>query len=73
MEHLQNYINGELTDPLSGMWLPNFEPATGALYSRIPASTAADIDTAAEAAARAFPGWSATPAEERSRMLLRIT
>ncbi|PLX24182.1 MAG: 2-hydroxymuconic semialdehyde dehydrogenase [Ignavibacteria bacterium] len=72
MEHLQNYINGELTDPLSGMWLPNFEPATGALYSRIPASTAADIDTAAEAAARAFPGWSATPAEERSRMLLRI-
>lgn len=72
MEHLQNYINGELLDPLSGAWLPNHEPATGQLYSRIPASTAADVDSAAEAATHAFPGWSGTTADERSDMLLRI-
>ena len=33
---------------------------------------AADVDRAVEAAQRAFPAWSATPAAERGRLLLRL-
>src|SRR5262249_6643278 len=35
-------------------------------------SDARDVELAAQAAARAFPGWSRTPAVERSRLLLDI-
>lgn len=72
MEHIRNYINGELVDPLTGSWLPSYEPATGAVHVRVPDSFAADVETAVEAAKAAFPAWSATHAEERSRLLLRV-
>jgi len=72
MEHIRNYINGELVDPRSGVWLPSFEPATGTVHVRVPDSGVADVNAAAESAAAAFPQWSKTPAEERSRLLLRI-
>jgi aminomuconate-semialdehyde/2-hydroxymuconate-6-semialdehyde dehydrogenase len=72
MEQLQNYIQGALTDPLGGAWMPVHEPATGAAYARLPDSTPADVDAAVDAAREAFPAWSATPAEQRARHLLRI-
>jgi aminomuconate-semialdehyde/2-hydroxymuconate-6-semialdehyde dehydrogenase len=72
MEQLQNYIQGALSDPLGGAWMPVHEPATGAVYARLPDSTPADVDAAAKAARDAFPAWAAMPAEERARHLLRI-
>ena len=44
-------------------------PATGELIGRVPVATAQDIERAADAAARAFPLWRATPAHERGRIL----
>lgn len=67
-----NLINGALVEPRSGKWLDNVEPGTGKVYSRLPDSDAADVDAAVTAATAAFPGWSRTPAPERSKILLRL-
>lgn len=73
MEKLQNYIDGQLTAPVSGTYIDNFNPATGEVYSFIPDSDERDVDAAVRAAEKAFPGWSVTPAKERSRILLKIS
>ena len=69
---IKNYIGGKMLEAAGGQWLENFEPATGQVYSRIPDSATSDIDAAVAAAAGAFPGWSATPAAERSQWLLKL-
>ena len=69
---IQNYIAGKLIDPLKSQWLDNINPATGEVYSQLPASQAADVHLAAEAASRALGDWSARSAQKRSDILLRI-
>ncbi|MFQ5671069.1 MAG: aldehyde dehydrogenase [Acidobacteriota bacterium] len=69
---LHHDIGGQWLPAASGGWLENIEPATGWVMSRIPDGDARDVERAVEAAGAAFPGWSATPAAERSRILLRI-
>lgn len=69
---LANHIDGRATEPLDGTYLDDIDPATGTIHARVPASEAVDVDLAVAAGKRAFPGWSATPAAERSRILLRI-
>ena len=72
MRTLDNYIDGAFVAPKSGEYLDVFEPGTGEIYARVASSSSEDIDTAVEAARRAFPGWSRTPAAERSAILLRV-
>lgn len=50
MEQLRNYINGELTEPVSKTYLDNYEPATGEVYSQIPDSDERDVLLAFNAA-----------------------
>jgi aminomuconate-semialdehyde/2-hydroxymuconate-6-semialdehyde dehydrogenase len=69
---LANYIDGRLVPPVGGAWLDDVEPATGAVYARVPDSDERDVELAVAAAGRAFAGWSTTPAAERSRIMLRI-
>jgi aminomuconate-semialdehyde/2-hydroxymuconate-6-semialdehyde dehydrogenase len=64
-----NYINGALVAPSSQQYLDNYNPATGAVYGRIPASGPQDIETAVAAAKAAFPAWSTLPAARRSAYL----
>lgn len=72
MQKVLNYIGGELLPARGGTWLDKPEPATGKSYAQVPDSDEGDVQRAVEAASRAFPAWSATPAAERSRMLRRI-
>ena len=72
MDRILNYIDGKLIEPVSGQYLDNVDPSTGKVYSHTPDSDERDVEAAVEAAARAFPEWSRTPAAERSRVLLRI-
>jgi aminomuconate-semialdehyde/2-hydroxymuconate-6-semialdehyde dehydrogenase len=72
MEQILNYIDGRLVPPISGRYFDDFEPATGGPYARVPDSDSADVHSAVESATRAFPAWSATPAVERARILVRI-
>jgi aminomuconate-semialdehyde/2-hydroxymuconate-6-semialdehyde dehydrogenase len=69
---IAHFIGGEPTEPASGAWLENVEPATGAAYGEIADGDERDVERAVAAAADAFPGWSRTPVEERARLLLRL-
>ena len=71
-DRILNYIGGALQPPASGAWMENLEPATGAAYSEVPDGDARDVERAVEAAEKAFPAWSRTPAADRSRFLVRI-
>ena len=72
MQKILNYINGEYVEPLSQKWLNNYNPSNGEVYSQIANSNAEDIETAYQAAKEAFPKWSNTTIDERSRILLKI-
>ncbi len=69
---IQNYINGKLVAPVSGKYFDNLEPATGAHYSLVPDSDAADVAKAVQAAEKAFAEWSTCGAEQRSKFLTAI-
>ena len=72
MLKIQNYIDGELVEPVSGNYLDNTDPSTGQVYSQVPGSGAEDVERAVAAAEEAFPLWSGAPAAERSDVMLRI-
>jgi aminomuconate-semialdehyde/2-hydroxymuconate-6-semialdehyde dehydrogenase len=72
MQKILNYINGTYCDPLSGDWLDNYDPSKGEVYSKIANSNSEDVNKAYDAAKVAFPSWSDTTIEERSRIMLRI-
>src|SRR5213595_3598963 len=69
---IQNFIDGQFTEPTGGKYLDNIEPATGKPYSHVADSDARDVDAAAAAAEKAFVDWSKKPAVERSKLLLRV-
>jgi aldehyde dehydrogenase (NAD+) len=48
-------------------------PATGKVIAAIPAGSATEVDAAVAAARAAFPGWSATPLEERTAVVRGIS
>ena len=73
MTTIQNYINGQYINPMQDNWLDNFNPATGEVYGKLPNSSKADVENAYKAAKAAFPSWSQTTLEERSRILIRIS
>jgi aminomuconate-semialdehyde/2-hydroxymuconate-6-semialdehyde dehydrogenase len=71
-QRILNYINGQLTPSLFGVFLDNVNPATGGVYSQLPDSDGFDVAEAVQAARAAFPAWSATTPEERFRLMNRI-
>ncbi|MBX3365392.1 MAG: aldehyde dehydrogenase [Phycisphaeraceae bacterium] len=73
MHTILNLIDGRMVHAASCKLIPVVEPATGHPYAQASASDAADIESAAKAATRAFARWSVTPAAERSRCLLRLS
>ncbi len=72
MQEVLNFIDGRHAPAASGEWVDDVDPATGETYARIASSDGRDVDRAVAAAVRAFPGWSATPAAERSKLLRRL-
>ena len=49
-----------------------FNPSTGKVIARVPLCTAAETAGVVETAAAAGPGWAATPAVERARVMFRF-
>ncbi|MBK7182626.1 MAG: aldehyde dehydrogenase [Bacteroidetes bacterium] len=73
MINIKNYINGELIEPVGQTYIDNYNPSIGKVYSYIPDSDERDVELATEAALKAFPSWSVTPKDERSRIMLKIS
>jgi aminomuconate-semialdehyde/2-hydroxymuconate-6-semialdehyde dehydrogenase len=58
--------------PASNAYLDDVAPATGEVIAEIPDSDERDVNAAVAAAREAFPSWSRTPVEQRSRLLLKL-
>lgn len=71
--NIQNFINGKFENPISNDWVDNYCPAIGEVYGQIPNSSKADVEHAYQAAKDAFPNWSQTTLEVRSRILIKIS
>lgn len=63
-------IDGQLVDGDAVM--PVINPATEEVLVECPRASKAQLDQAVAAAKRAFPGWSATPIDERRKALLAM-
>ncbi|MEM8863729.1 MAG: aldehyde dehydrogenase family protein, partial [Chloroflexota bacterium] len=68
----ENFIGGEWIAPSQGKYFDNVSPVDGQVFTKIPRSTAEDVDKAIDAAWAAAPSWNNSSATERSNMLLKI-
>src|SRR5215212_1046606 len=69
----QMYIDGKFVEAQKGKRFDVYDPATEQVMATCPAGDAKDIDTAAQAANKAFyDGWKSVTAQERGRILLRL-
>jgi alpha-ketoglutaric semialdehyde dehydrogenase len=69
---LSNYVGGEWTPARSGRTYQKHNPANPAeVVGEFPASGEEDVAASVEAAVKAFPGWSDTPAAGRAAVLMR--
>src|SRR6186997_2980484 len=68
---VQNYISGKFVDATSARTLDVISPLDGNLLSKVPMSTAKDLDNAVKAAKAAFPKWSHTPIKERVQVFYK--
>lgn len=64
-------IGGRWVEAVDGRRVKIKDPATGEVIGDAAFGAAEDASRALAAAAQAFPAWSATPAEERARILRR--
>src|SRR6266567_638762 len=69
---LTNYIDGQWTDSHASEWRDVVNPATGEVLASVPLADAAEVNTAIEAAASAFPEWRRTPPEDRIQPLFKL-
>ncbi|MFI7635250.1 aldehyde dehydrogenase family protein [Nonomuraea sp. NPDC049400] len=65
----QLYIGGSWTASASDESIEVVNPATEEIIDRVPAGSPDDVEAAAAAARRAFPGWADMAAAERGKLL----
>ena len=66
------YIDGNWTNPSSNKTMPVINPANLETHAIMACATENDVNDAAAAAHRAFPGWANTSGMERSDLMLEI-
>ena len=71
-KQLKNFIDGSLIEPVANAYLDLFDPSRGTVYGEVPDSDEQDVEAAYQAAARAFPAWSATSVSSRAQILSRM-
>jgi malonate-semialdehyde dehydrogenase (acetylating) / methylmalonate-semialdehyde dehydrogenase len=68
---VQNYLGGSFVSADGLARLDVHDPSEGRVISRVPLSSAREVDAAVRAAAAAFPAWSRTPIKERVQVFFR--
>ena len=71
MNPVQLFINGQSRPAADGATFERFGPLSGQAVTQAAAGKKADADAAVEAAAKAFPVWSALPPGEKRNRLLK--
>jgi len=69
---LTHFIGGKRVEGASERFGDVFNPATGAVASRVPLAGASEVDAAVAAAKAAFPEWSETAPIKRARVLFKF-
>ena len=64
-------IDGQWLDSSEGKYIEVENPATEQIFDRVPAASAADVDSAVMAAHGAFKGWASLSCEKRGEYLHR--
>ncbi len=72
METVGHFIDGKPMPGAGGATAPITDPSTGKVTKQVSLATAADVDKAVAAAARAFPAWAATPPPRRAAVMFRF-
>ena len=67
-----HWINGRAVAGSSGRSGNVYDPATGRVQATVPFASPTELNDAVEAAAAAFPEWSAQPPLRRARVLFRL-
>ena len=73
MQAYRMLIDGEWVDAKSGKTFDVMNPASDEVIAKVPDAQAADVDRAVQAARRAFEGWREVTAQERGRILFRLS
>ncbi|WP_030662779.1 CoA-acylating methylmalonate-semialdehyde dehydrogenase [Streptomyces cellulosae] len=69
MKTIEHWINGSLTPGSASDAQPVFNPATGLEQAQVVLGGATDVDTAVQAASRAFETWSESSLTQRTQVM----
>jgi len=68
----ENFIGGQWVAPIKGEYFDNVSPVDGKVFTKIPRSSAEDIELALDAAHKAKAEWNKSSPTVRSNILLKI-
>ncbi|KAI0051646.1 methylmalonate-semialdehyde dehydrogenase [Auriscalpium vulgare] len=71
-ENTKNFIGGEFVESKTAEWIDVVDPSTQTLLTRVPETTSAEFEQAADAASEAFKSWSKTSVLTRQRFALEL-
>ena len=71
-KELQHWIDGRRVGGTSGRFGDVYNPASGELTARVPFASEAEAAKVVASAAKAFPGWAATPPLRRARVMFKF-
>jgi aldehyde dehydrogenase len=68
----ENFIGGNWMPPVKGQYFDDVSPITGEPFTKVPRSSAEDVELALDAAHAAKDAWGNTPVAERAHILNKI-
>jgi malonate-semialdehyde dehydrogenase (acetylating)/methylmalonate-semialdehyde dehydrogenase len=72
VERLRYLVDNEWRESKTTKYMPVMDPSTGKQIAEAPCCTQDEVDSAVEAAARAFPAWRDTPIPTRIQLMFRF-
>src|SRR5665213_3633642 len=72
MRQIDHFVDGKSFGGDAGRFSDVFDPNTGEVQARVALASAADVDAAVQAAARAQTGWAATNPQRRARVMFEF-
>lgn len=72
IQKLQPFINGTYVESRTQKYSDVYDPSTGEVIAQAPICTHEEVALAVEAAKKAFPQWSNTPAHKRAQYMFKL-
>ena len=72
MKKLKYFAGGEWLDSKTDKYMDIYNPSIGEVVAQAPCCTKDEVESAINAAAAAFPGWSSTPVMKRVQILYNL-